>query len=310
MCTIRDAVYGVVPVWDLEDNEMANMSLNRSPLNWIGGKHYSAKHIIEQFPTPTTYDVYCELFGGAAHVLMQKKAYKHIEVYNDLNGDLVNFWLQARDNPGQLEERCRSLPYSREIYYSYQASLFDGTQLQPLERAVRWFYVLRSSFSGHMRSTPSGWSTGMRDKGSGPVQAYHGAIDLFEQVQGRFKYVQIDNRDFELVFKIHERPRALFYIDPPYIGTESYYHNEVPFTMDDHQRLARLLNESSAYIALSYYPHPVLDELYSDSKWRRVTWQTIKHAQRTGGTRGNATELLLLNYQPTARTLWDEEFAS
>lgn len=290
---------------------MAIMNQNRSPLNWIGGKHYSARHIIAQFPLPTQYDVYCELFGGAAHVMMKKKIYKHVEVYNDLQGDLVNFWLQVRDNLEALEDRCRSLPYSRELYYSYQASLFDGTDLEPLERAVRWFYVLRSSFSGHMRTTPSGWAAGLKDKGCGPVHAYHGAVDLFRQVQERFKYVQIDNRDFELVFGVYERPRALFYVDPPYIGTESYYHNDVPFTMDDHQRLARLLNSTSAYIALSYYPHPVLDELYPASRWRRVSWQTPKHAQRTKDTHNYAQELLLLNYPPTARTLWDcEEFAS
>jgi DNA adenine methylase len=115
----------------------------------------------------------------------------------------------------------------------------------------------------------------------------------------------IDNRDFAAVFRVYDKPRTLIYADPPYIGSEHYYNQ--PFTMDDHERLATLLNNSSAYVALSYYPHPVLDELYPDSKWRRVIWQTPKHAQRTN-EKDYATELLLLNYPPSA-ALWDMEEA-
>lgn len=287
---------------------MAIMNQNRSPLPWIGGKHYSARHIIAQFPLPMQYDSYIELFGGAAHVLMQKKPYKHIECYNDLNGNLVNFWLQARDNLELLEDRCRTLPYSRDLYYAYHKSLWDGSELQDLERAVRWFYVLRSSFSAHDRNTPSGWSAGTKGTTNCSAQAYHSAVDLFGQVSRRFRNVMIDNRDFEKVFRQYEKPRALYYIDPPYVDTEHYYSQA--FTMDDHQRLASLLNSTSAHIALSYYPHPILDELYPASSWRRVSWQTPKHAQRTKDTHDYGTELLLLNYPPTARTLWDEEVAS
>lgn len=284
---------------------MATMNLNRSPINWIGGKHYSARHIIAQFPLPSQYDTYCELFGGAAHVLMQKTVYRHVEVYNDVNGDLVNFWLQCRSNVDILEEHCRSLPYSRRLYYEYHKSLFDGTELEPLERATRWFYVMRSNFNGHLDPTPTGWCSGVKSKGCAPSHAYHGAIELFRSVQERFKYVQIDNRDFEQVFKLYDKSRTLFYLDPPYLDTEFYYHNEKPFTMTDHERLAQLLNDTSAYVVLSYYPHPVLDELYPISKWRRVTWETPKHSQRTLQSRDKATELLLCNYQARQASLWD-----
>lgn len=286
---------------------MAIMNQNRSPVSWIGGKHYSARHIIAQFPLPTQYDTYCELFGGGAHVLMQKKAYKHVEIYNDINSDLVNFWMQCRDNLEILEERCESLPYSRELYYQYHYSLFDGTELQPMERAVRWFYVMRSNFNSHLNPTPTGWSSGVKSETSGPVQAYHSAIDLFKQVQKRFKLVMVDNRDFEQVFKLYDKPRTLFYLDPPYLDTEFYYHNQQPFTMDDHRRLASLLNSTSAYVVLSYYPHAVLDELYPADKWRRVTWEVQKHSQKTKETRDKATELLLINYSPSQQSLWDME---
>jgi DNA adenine methylase len=72
-----------------------------------------------------------------------------------------------------------------------------------------------------------------------------------------------------------------------------------------HQRLARVLNTTPAMVALSYYDHPWLDDLYPAKKWRRVTWETIKHSQRTKTTRDKATEILLLNYPESAKSLWD-----
>lgn len=279
----------------------------RSPLPWIGGKHYSARHILQAFPHHRDYDVYCDLFGGAAHVLIQKPIYKHVEVYNDINSDLVNFWMQCRDNAPALEERCRSLPYARSLYYTYHKSLFDGTEMDTLERAVRWYYVLRSSFRASVEESPNGWLHSYKRIKADPgvSHKYRDSLYLFAMIAKRLEHTQIDNRDFADVFKQCDGKKTLFYADPPYIDAEHYY--EHPFTPRDHQRLANLLNATSAYVALSYYPHPLLDELYPAEKWRRITWETTKYSQRTKASRDVATEMLLTNYQPAARELWAEE---
>src|SRR5579859_1968522 len=169
----------------------------RSPVPWIGGKHYSALTILKAFPAPDAYDVYVDLFGGAAHLLLAKPSYKHIEVYNDISDDLVNFWMHCRDHAEVLETRCRTLPYSRALYYQYHSSLFDGTILSPLERAVRWFYVLRSNFSGKpLQAIADGWICSMPDPSHCNAHAYQSALDLFAPIQRRLKQVMIENRDF------------------------------------------------------------------------------------------------------------------
>jgi DNA adenine methylase len=281
----------------------------RSPLPWIGGKFYSAPRIVEAFPHHSRYDVYVELFGGAAHVLMQKPPYKHIEVYNDITNDLVNFWMQCRDNPQKLERRCRSLPYARSLYYSYHRSLFDGTQMDLLERAARWFFVLRSSFAGkYLVPVASGWNAGVKDKHQSPAHSYHAAIDLFVPLQQRLQCLMIDNRDFADVLRQYNKPRVLFYADPPYVGYEQYYHTAAGvFSLAGHQRLAELLNDTPAFVALSYYPHPLLETLYPAEKWHRSTWKTAKHSQRTRATHDEATEMLLTNYAPAHLELWESE---
>jgi len=286
----------------------------RSPLTWIGGKYYSASQIVAAFPAASSYDTYVDLFGGAAHVLLHRPFEKrHAEVYNDINQDLVNFWMQCRDHGEELEARCRSLPYSRALHYQYHHELYHGEELDPLERAVRWFYILRSTFNAFIGPMHHGW---LASPGRVESVAYHTALDLFEALQRRLRYVLIDCRDFAAVLRSHDNPRTLFYVDPPYIEKEDYYYQRgdgMAFGLHDHERLAVLLNDTSALVALSYYPHPLLDRLYPESKWRRLTWEAVKHSQRGPETRERATEMLLCNYPPSAPiiaplSLWKEAY--
>lgn len=272
----------------------------RSPLPWMGGKFYSASFLLTHFPAASDYDLFVDVFGGAASVLLSKPAGEHLEVYNDLNTDLVNCWMHLRDHPTEMEERLSTLPYARSLYYAYHQSLYDGTELDPMERAVRWFYVLRSSFRAEISERPNGWSGGIQDTQTLHAKTYRNVLS-FQNIATRFQHVNIDCRDFENVVSQYEHTRGLrtlLYCDPPYIGSEQYYTtasktDAVAF----HERLARVLNATPALVALSYYEHPLLDDLYPQPKWRRVHYQTIKHSQRTKATHDQAQEVLLCNYE-------------
>jgi DNA adenine methylase len=83
----------------------------RSPLLWVGGKFYSAQYILAAFPPPESYGTYVDLFGGAAHALLQKPSAGYVAVYNEIDQDLVNFWMHCRDYVESLAARCRTLPF-------------------------------------------------------------------------------------------------------------------------------------------------------------------------------------------------------
>jgi len=230
---------------------------------------------------------------GGKHALGQ-----HDEMLNDLDDNLITFWQMMREHGQEMQAALEGLLYSRALYYEYYRSLFNGTPLEPLERALRWFYCLRSTGTGWLRKSPVGWNCLPKN-----VSSYHTALALFEQVQVRLKDVLIDNRDVLATIRRYDSPRTLFYIDPPYVGAEGYY--EPSKKGFPHAELAALLQTIQGRAAVSYYPHPQIDQLYRD--WRRISWQRHKWSQIQLETREEdmATEMLLCNY-PEPVSLWTD----
>jgi DNA adenine methylase len=275
-------------------------------LSWTGGKFYSAPQIVEALPPASAYGTYVEPFGGAAHVLLRKPRGTHLEVFNDLNSDLINFWMTARDHPQAVQARVDSLPYSRRLYEDYQASLEQCDPMDKIERAARWFYVHRSTF-GTAPDHRKGWGYSVTN-GHNRAHSLRSATALLSLVAERMRYVQIECQDFASLIKVYERSRTLFYVDPPYVGCEDYYAvNGLPlFTEEQHRELSALLNATPALVALSYYEHPLVDELYPSSRWRRITWTQPKAVEKTRKQRQLGSEMLLMNYSETQQSLWAE----
>jgi len=261
----------------------------RSPLAWIGGKHFLAAKLIDLMPAHVCY---VEPFGGGAHVLIQKYSSTN-EVYNDINGDVVNFFMVLRQDPDRLYKACASLPYAR--------ALFDRWRKEPLpednfERAVRFFYLNRSCISGDMRYP--GWKHSKQKEN--PASYYQSACDLISKVAKRMSRVQIECRDFRYIIKTYDSPTTLFYCDPPYVGLEKYYAGN--FTEKDHRDLAQMLQNIEGKAMVSYYSHPLVDELCPGPGWHREEIIAAKFSQgpvRTNAVaqRTRATELVLMNYK-------------
>lgn len=270
----------------------------RSPLIWFGGKGKVSNHIISRMPFHTCY---VELFGGAAHVIAQKAPITN-EVYNDIDGEVVNFLLMARNKPKLLREACESLPYSRMLYGKWKK---EEAPQDDFERAVRFFYLNRSSIakgnSDFVFSTDTGWRHG---KDNNTARTYQSACQAIETFAERMKTVMIDNRDFRDVIRVYDSPTTLFYVDPPYIGREKYY----ALTNDDrenpeqlHRDLAEMMNRIQGKAIISYYEHPLLNELYPG--WHK---ETFKATRQVVNRKNNLTdELLLMNFDDGQMNIFD-----
>ena len=263
----------------------------KSCLYWIGGKYRIADWVISHFD----YSVRCyvELFGGAGHILFNKPPHK-VEIFNDLDGNLINFYKVLKTDSERLKEELDALPYSRQLFNEFIQEFEQGIQ-DNFERAVKWFYVIRSCFAGIWGS---GWGYGFTDS---MASRYKFSISLIPALHKRLAKVQIENRDYkEIIKSIKEadQTQIMLYADPPYMNTDCY--STKAWTLKDHEELAKLLNSLTCKIALSYYTFKEINEWYPSDKWHRDATKVMKSSSKIKGNvegqRPVATELLLTNF--------------
>jgi DNA adenine methylase len=259
----------------------------RSPLIWFGGKSKYAEYIINKFPA---HKKYVEPFGGAAHVIAQKPRIPH-DVYNDIDGNVVNFLMVVRADPERMEKACESIPYSRMLYEQWKR---EPLPEEPFERAVRWFYMNRSGISkGNAEEVAgTGWRHSTKS-GQNPAGGYVSACKLFGSFAERMSGVMIEHADFKTIITKYDDADTLFYVDPPYVGREKYYAGG--FTEQDHRDLSELLHNAKGKIILSYYADPLISELYED--WYTESFSAYKQVVGGDGLGTDAEELLLMNFE-------------
>lgn len=268
--------------------------MTQSPLIYFGGKSRMATHIISKMPE---HKCFVDLFGGAAHVITQKPMIAN-EVYNDIDGDLVNFLLVARKKTNDLILACESLPYSRQLYEKWKR---DEMPTDEFDRAVRFFYLNRSGIANGNSSYSTGWRHSHEHN---PARTYQQACTRIESFARRMRNVMIDNRDFREIIRVYDSPTTLFYVDPSYIGRETRYKlttHDKKNPIQLHYDLSKLLNNIKGKALVSYYDHPLMVELYPN--WKREYFSAVR--QVVNGNNNSSEEMLLMNYEKKQLSLFD-----
>lgn len=217
-------------------------------IGWIGGKKHLRKAILERFPTDEV-GRYIEVFGGAGWVLFAKeKQPGQLEVYNDINGNLVNLFRCVKYHCGEVQKELDWALTSREVFLDCleQVNMRGMTDIQ---RAVRFLYLIKISFGKNCE----GYATDAKNISN--------VVPFLAQVQQRLQGVNIEHKDFADLIRVYDRKNALFYLDPPYMGAEGYYDS--PFSAEDHQRLKAILEGVKGRFILSYNDQPMVRELYA-----------------------------------------------
>lgn len=234
-------------------------------LAWIGGKKLLRKQIVEQFPE--SFERYIEVFGGAGWVLFYKDKHAKMEVFNDANSELINLYRCIKYHPEELQKQLDRTLHSREIFMDFRDMTIN--HLTDIQRAVRYFILIKESFG----STMSSFRTA-------PFNLQKG-IDSFSEIHDRLKNVIIENLDFERLIRTYDREKTVFYLDPPYYGTEKYYEEHFP--KSDHERLKSVLDEIKGKFVLSYNDCPYIRDLYHEYQIQSVTrTNSLSCSNRTG----------------------------
>ncbi|HCI7046605.1 methyl-directed repair DNA adenine methylase [Klebsiella quasipneumoniae] len=264
-----------------------DVKIKHPAIRYHGGKFRLAPWIIEQMPEHVCY---VEPFGGAASVLLQKPR-SYSEVYNDLDGDVVNLFRVLR-NPElnqRLQDAYRLTPYSRDEFCHAQPPATDS-----VERARRM--VVRACM-GFGSAAGIGGNSGFRGDSK---RKYATAAHLWERYPEnlaalcqRLQGVIIENKDALSVMRAHDAQTTLHYIDPPYVPEtrvqgNRYYAYEM--TVEGHEQLLAVARTMTGMVMISGYDTEVYNDMLSG-------WAKTEKTSRISAGRGTKvrTECLWLN---------------
>ncbi len=237
----------------------------RPPMKWYGGKFCLAATIVSLLPPHHTY---VEPFGGAASVLLNKPP-SRVEIFNDRDARLVNFFFVLRDRADELIQSVTLTPYSESEFCLSKQSKGD-----PVERARRFLVQYRQSFSGLGEAFARSARHRSRCRMAENVASWLSNIDdNLPQIVERLRCVEVHCRSATDLIKQYDSPNSLFYCDPPYVhssrraGSRAMYAFEM--SDDDHRELAKVLKACKGKVVLSGYPSPLYTKLYRS--WRSVS---------------------------------------
>ena len=263
------------------------------PFGWYGGKFSHLDWLLPLLP-PAHH--YCEPFAGSGAVLLNRQP-SPVETYNDLDGEVVNFFRVLREQKDALTEAIGLTPFSRE---EFGLACTLEPEIAPLERARRFYVRARQVRTGLAQTATIGRWANCKDTSragmSGVVSRWLGGVEALPQIAERLLRVQIENRPAIDVINLYDSPRTLYYCDPPYLhetrGDTKAYGYEM--TNRQHEELAEVLNSAAGKVAISNYQCELMGILYPAPKWFKTTG-----LERTiHSTKDKRSEALWTNYDP------------
>src|SRR5579875_3116032 len=122
------------------------MQKRRKPFAWYGGKEALASTLLALLPT---HKVYCEVFGGSGALLFRKEP-SRLEIFNDLDSGVVNFFrvLRSPQQAVALQQMLILTPYAREEYYDCLEQW--ETADDPVEKARQWYTGVMQSMNSSL----------------------------------------------------------------------------------------------------------------------------------------------------------------
>lgn len=275
-----------------------NQEIN-SPFRYAGGKFYARKLIIEHIPW---HSYYIEPFAGGASIFFAKNKVEE-NWLNDIDSDLINCLMIIRDYPNQLIDRLKGEQATKERHAYYKNEFKPKTKF---DRAARWFYVNRTSYSGIMNMQNCYWGYG--DKYSMRPENWPRNI---LKTSVKLQDVKLTSFDFEKI--IDEAPNGAFlFIDPPYFNADQEKFYSHPFKKDDHFRLSQILqkHKSRFKFLLTYDDSTEVRKLYEwayalhERQWNYTINRTDdqKNGTNKKGARYKGHELFIVNYDSEKQT--------
>ncbi|MDL2401240.1 DNA adenine methylase [Rhizobium mayense] len=237
------------------EEDFRDVPNTQPPAAWIGGKRALAPRLV-QLIAARPHTLYAEPFVGMGGVFFRRRKAPRTEVINDRNGEVVNLFRILQRHYPQFMDTLKFQITSRREFERLKAC--DPTTLTDLERAARFIYLQKLAFGGKVE----GQNFGVQRAGAARFNLTRLA-PLLEDVHERLAGVVIENLDWMAFVDRYDRPGSLFYLDPPYWGSEDDYGKAL-FGREQFAAMAeRLLRLKGSFI-LSINDRPEIRSLFAD----------------------------------------------
>lgn len=268
----------------------------RPALKYNGGKFRLREWILSHFPSHVTYVETC--FGGGS-VLLSKSRSK-IEIANDIDQNIENFFTILRDKPKELIRKITFTPYSKE---SMNLAFQNVDNEDPVVRAWAFYVICWTSLRANdIRKSNIDFRLKGNIDGAGghnPARLLAETKHLY-QVANRLRGVTISNLDAVEVIKQFDAPTSLFYVDLPYLGdsrnTKKLYNHELT-SNESHASILEAISKIKGMAVVSHYIHPLYE--FKLNGWEVVTKETMSNSFQAGHSRAEKLRIEALYLSPS-----------
>ena len=264
----------------------------KTPITYYGGKQKLASIIVHLIPK---HILYCEPFVGGAAIFFAKKP-SPIEVVNDINRELVNFYKQTKENFISLEKQIRISLHSRDMFRQASIVYNNPDMFDEVKRAWAVWVLSTQGFSGILDG-----SWGYDISTSTTTKRINTKKNSFtETLAIRLQNCQIECADALYIIGSRDAEDSFFYCDPPYYNSDCGHYKG--YTEHDYESLLFLLSRIKGKFLLSSYPSPVLEKYITKNNWSKRSIKQKVSVNNKGGNPKSKIEMLVANY-PLAEQL-------
>jgi DNA adenine methylase len=257
----------------------------RTPLSYYGGKQTLAKTILGLIPP---HRVYCEPFLGGAAIFFAKEPSK-VEIINDTNGEIVNFYEVLQRDFVALEKEVAISLHSRNQHRQARVIYENPDMFDRVKRA--WaVWVLANSSYGCMLDGGFGYDrTGGTSKKLANKRAGF-SIDYAVRIQR----VQVERCDALRIIESRDIEDAFFYLDPPYVGSDQGHYDG--YTQEDFDNLLKVLERLKGKFLLSSFRNKSLTDFTKRNGWHTLELKMACSMTHGYKTQRGKVEVLTANY--------------
>ena len=259
----------------------------KSAITYYGGKQKLVSTILPLFAEHVLYN---EPFCGGAALLFAKEP-SEVEVINDTNKELINFYKIIKQDFVSLQKKINITLHSR-IQHKDASVIYNSPHLfNDLDRAWAVWVLASQSFASIIDGS---WGY---DKGKNTTtkKIINKGVQFTEEYAIRLQNVQLECADALYIIKSRDHAAAFHYCDPPYFNSDCGHYGG--YSIYDFENLLKTLAEVKGKFLLSSYPSDILDKYMKQYGWYQKQVQQKVSVNKGSGGGKMKIECMTANYE-------------